>query len=55
MSPEPTGYCWHCAHPVAPGLLFCPKKKCEELWKRKQERQIRKGKKDGYGAAGSIR
>lgn len=55
MSLEPTGYCWKCGRPVGEGLLFHSKpKKCEELWKRDQDRQIRRGKKENYGLAGST-
>ena len=51
---KPTGWCWRCGR-VCEGL-FCPKpKKCEDIYYRNQERQILKGKRAGYGLAGSCR
>ena len=56
MNPtEPTGFCWRCGVPCKEGELFCfPPKKCKDLYERNQERQIRKGKRAGYGLAGST-
>jgi len=54
MSLEPTGFCWKCGLPCKPGELFCnPKHK--EQYQRGQDRQIKKGKRAGYGVAGSTR
>ena len=51
---EPTGYCWKCGHPCGEGKLFCSEKH-EQQHNRHADRQIKKSKKDGYGAAGSTR
>ena len=53
---EETGFCWRCGHIIPDGRgLFCPKpKKCEEQYRRNQDRQIKKGKRAGYGLAGSC-
>lgn len=52
----PNGTCWKCGRQVTAGLLFClkEKRKCGEQFKRGQDRQVRKSKKAGYGAAGST-
>lgn len=56
---EATGYCWRCGKVIEGFIenlskdLFCCKKH-EEQYKRMQERGIRKGKKAGYGIAGST-
>jgi len=49
---DKTGFCWNCGKVIKEGL-FC-NKKCEWQYKNKQERQIRKGKRAGYGLAGST-
>jgi hypothetical protein len=55
MNPYSTGFCWKCGRVIALGLLFCPgPKKCEEQYKRAQEAGIKKGRRAGYGAAGST-
>jgi len=48
---EETGYCWKCGHQCKG--LFCNKKH-QEQYEREQERFIKKGKKAGYGLAGST-
>ncbi len=48
---ELTGYCWKCGRPC--DYLFCNKKH-EEQYNREQARHIRKGKRGGYGLAGST-
>lgn len=48
---EETGFCWKCGLPTKG--LFCNKKH-EEQYNRKQENQIKKGKRKGYGVAGST-
>jgi len=49
---EETGFCWNEGKPIKQGL-FCDKK-CERQYEMKQERLIKKGKKAGYGLAGST-
>ena len=53
MNLEETGFCWKCGRSITKGL-FCPGRKCKELYQRGQERQIRRGKREGYGLAGSM-
>lgn len=64
MSLKPTGFCWGCGvltgelNPnnsdiITRTKLFCSKKH-EEQYKRKQDRKIIKGKRAGYGLAGST-
>ena len=54
MSLEVTGFCWGCGA-VCQGLFCDPKKKkCKEKYERKQVAGIMKGKRAGYGAAGST-
>jgi predicted nucleic acid-binding Zn ribbon protein len=49
----PTGFCWKCGMECAKGELFCsPKHK--EQYERQQARQIKIGKKAGYGLSGST-
>ena len=50
---EETGYCWRCGRQVKQGL-FCDKNH-EWQYKRQQDNLIRKGKRAGYGLAGSMR
>lgn len=50
---EPTGYCWKCGKPCEEGALFCNKKHAQQH-ERNLDRQIKRGKKQGYGAAGST-
>jgi len=52
---EPSGFCWKCGLPCDPGELFCkPPKKCKERHERVQARQMRFGKRAGYGVSGST-
>ena len=63
---EATGYCWNCGKILRPQKLWTESKdftgwkdywcneKCKNLWERKQERYVHKGKKRGYGLAGST-
>ena len=51
MSIYETGFCWECGR-ICKGL-FCSKKH-EEKYCRKLESQIKKGKRAGYGLAGST-
>lgn len=64
MSLERTGFCWKCGAAIGEMIngrlvfgiskkLFCNKKH-EEQYQRNQDRQIKKGKKAGYGLAGST-
>lgn len=54
---EETGFCWNCGRQIQKGL-FCIAKngrnKCEHHYKWMLERQIKKGKRAGYGLAGST-
>lgn len=58
---EKTGFCWKCGGLIQIKAfranynsdLFCSKKH-EEQYSREQDRQIKKGKKAGYGLAGST-
>jgi predicted nucleic acid-binding Zn ribbon protein len=50
---EPTGFCWKCGLPCEKDKLFCSPKH-QWQYKKDQERQIRKGKRAGYGLAGST-
>jgi hypothetical protein len=57
MSIEPTGFCWNCGRMLLNRTdLFCPKweRKCEASYQKEQNRQIKKGKRAGYGATGST-
>jgi hypothetical protein len=51
---EETGFCWGCGRVISSGLFCLKPKKCEEKWRREQERGIKKGKRAGYGLAGSM-
>ncbi len=51
---EHTGFCWKCGLPIKQGLFCAKPKKCEDQYYRGQERQVKKGKKAGYGLAGST-
>jgi hypothetical protein len=51
--PEETGFCYKCGHQIKKGL-FCSDKH-KQQWERDQDRQIRRGKRAGYGLAGSCR
>ena len=56
---ESTGFCWKCGKQIEGYIenlnkdLFCCKKH-EEQYYRQQDRQIRRGKRAGYGLAGSC-
>ncbi len=61
---EATGFCWKCGRKIKnyhfekyvtnySTTLFCCQKH-QEQYDREQERQIRKGKRGGYGLAGST-
>ena len=59
---EKTGYCWRCGRVIKEpvfieigfdGYLFCCKKH-QEQYERMQESKIKKGKRAGYGLAGST-
>ena len=56
---EETGFCWKCGKSIEGFIenlskdLFCSTKH-EQQYYRNQERQIRKGKRKGYGLAGSC-
>lgn len=45
-------FCWRCGK-YTPGRLFCSEKH-KQQYVGIQEQQIKKGKKAGYGAAGST-
>jgi len=47
-----TGFCWKCGRSCG-DKLFCNEKH-QNQWERGQDAQIRKGKKAGYGLAGST-
>ena len=53
----PTGFCWACGRACAAAVLFCGDK-CQRRHDREraaeERRQVRKGKRQGYGAAGST-
>jgi len=49
---QETGFCWNCGKVIKNGE-FCSIK-CSQQYQRKQDRQIRKGKRAGYGLAGST-
>ena len=49
---EETGYCWLCGHQIKKGLFCNDKHKWQ--YERNQEKQIKKGKRAGYGLAGST-
>jgi hypothetical protein len=59
MNPYETGYCWNCGRRCA-GLFCNPG--CEKRYDKKQRdgsfgrggHAVRRGKKDGYGLAGST-
>lgn len=55
MKLDKTGFCWNCGLPC--DELFC-NAKCEKAYNRKKSaqdnRQIRDGKKKGYGVAGNA-
>jgi hypothetical protein len=64
MSLKETGFCWKCGHAIGEMIdgrlvfgvskkLFCNPKH-QKQYEREQERQIKKGKKAGYGLAGST-
>jgi len=48
---EETGFCWRCGK-VCKGLFCCEKHKRQ--YEMMQERLIKKGKRAGYGLAGST-
>jgi predicted nucleic acid-binding Zn ribbon protein len=48
-----TNFCWRCGR-VATGRLFC-NDKCKQQYIMAQDRKIRRGKRAGYGLAGSTR
>lgn len=48
---EITGYCWKCGRQCKD--LFCSKKH-QEQYERQEVAKIRKGKRAGYGLAGST-
>ena len=59
---EKTGFCWKCGKQIKEpvfieigfdGYLFCCKKHQQQYY-RDQDRQIKKGKRAGYGIAGST-
>jgi hypothetical protein len=56
---EPTGFCWKCGRVLKADSvgyradLFCCEKH-EQQYNRGQDGQVRKGKKAGYGLAGST-
>ena len=59
---EKTGFCWKCGRPIKEpifiemgfdGYLFCCKKHQQQYY-RDQDRQIKKGKRAGYGITGST-
>lgn len=49
---EETGFCWNCGKVIKNGE-FCSIK-CAEKYRQKQERGVKKGKRAGYGLAGST-
>ena len=50
---EKTGFCWKCGMPCGKDDLFCSRKH-QEQYEREQDRKIHKGKRAGYGLAGST-
>ena len=51
---DQTGFCWNCGRQLIGEAGYFCNKKCQEQYERKQNRQIRKGKRAGYGLAGST-
>lgn len=54
MALEETGFCWRCGRVIKGGLFCLKPKKCEEQYYRALDSKIHKGKRGGYGLAGST-
>lgn len=51
---EFTGWCWKCGRAINIGLFCAKPKKCQEQYEKKQDSQIIKSKRAGYGITGST-
>jgi len=49
--PPKTGFCWNCGRICKE--LFC-NDKCKQKYELRQSRQVKQGKKAGYGITGST-